>query len=85
MQILTEGALAPNFWIGEVFLGSLIPLLLLFNDKLHKQDTALIMAGFLMAFALIVNRWDTNMAGLLVPTAYITSVMPKATISYTPM
>ena len=84
MQVLTEGVLAPNFWIGEVFLGGLIPLLLLFNDKLRKQDTALIMAGFLMALALIVNRWNTNMTGLLVPTAYITSVMPKANISYTP-
>lgn len=84
MELLTTGQLAPNFWIGEILLGILIPLFILFNDKLRKQDTALIMGGFLMAIALIVNRWDTNMVGLLVPTAYITSVMPKASISYSP-
>ena len=84
MELLTTGQLAPNFWVGEILLGSLIPLFILFNDKLRKQDTALIMGGFLMAIALIVNRWDTNMVGLLVPTAYITSVMPKASISYSP-
>jgi molybdopterin-containing oxidoreductase family membrane subunit len=58
MELLTGGVLAPNFWIGEIFLGGVIPLLILFNDKLRKQDGALVMAGLLMALALIVNRWD---------------------------
>jgi molybdopterin-containing oxidoreductase family membrane subunit len=84
MSVLTEGLLAPNFWIGELFLGGLVPLFILFNDRLRKQAAALVLAGFLMALALVVNRWDTNLAGLLVPTAYITSVMPKASISYSP-
>ena len=84
MKLLTGGLLAPNFWIGEIFLGGVIPLLILFNDKLRKQDGALVMAGLLMALALIVNRWDTNMTGLLIPAAYSASVMPRVDISYTP-
>jgi menaquinone reductase, integral membrane subunit len=84
MSLLTEGALAPYFWIGEVLLGALIPLLLLFHQRLRKSDTALIAAGLLMAVALIVNRWNTNMVGQLVPTAYTASVLPKISISYVP-
>ena len=84
MELLTGGVLAPNFWIGEIFLGGLIPLLILFNDKLRKQDGALVMAGLLMALALIVNRWDTNMTGLLIPAAYSASVMPRVDIRYAP-
>ena len=42
------------------------------------------MAGLLMALALIVNRWDTNMTGLLIPAVYSASVMPRVNISYTP-
>jgi len=84
MQLLTEGTLAYSFWTCEVLLGILVPLVILFHNKLRHQKAALIVAGFLMAFALIVNRWNTNMVGLLAPTAYVPSVMPKASISYTP-
>jgi molybdopterin-containing oxidoreductase family membrane subunit len=84
MELLTGGLLAPNFWIGEVFLGGVIPLLILFNSRLCKQDGALVMAGLLMALALIVNRWNTNMTGLLVPAAYSASVVPRVDIRYTP-
>jgi len=61
-----------------------IPLVILFDNKLRHQKAALIVAGFLVAFALIVNRWDTNLMGLLVPLAYTTAVLPKAEISYSP-
>jgi len=84
MEILTQGTLAYNFWTFEVFLGILIPLVILFNNKLRHQKAALIVAGFLMAFALIVNRWDTNLMGLLVPSAYTTAVMPQVDIHYSP-
>ena len=84
MRLLTEGTLAYSFWTCEVLLGILVPLVILFYHKLRHQKAALIVAGFLMAFALIVNRWNTNMVGLLVPTAYVSSVMPQASISYTP-
>ena len=84
MQLLTHGILAYNFWTFEVLLGILIPLIILFNDKLRRQKAALIVAGFLMAFALIVNRWDTNLMGLLVPSAYTTAVMPQVDIYYAP-
>ncbi len=84
MELLTGGLLAPNFWIGEVLLGGLVPLLILFNNRLRKNDLLLILTGLLMAMALIITRWDTNMAGLLIPTAYSTSVMPQVDIRYTP-
>ena len=61
MALVNGGVLTPNFWIGEVLLGGLIPLLILFTDRLRKSDTALIVAGLLMALTLVVNRWDTNM------------------------
>ncbi len=84
MELLTSGPLAYNFWTFEVFLGMVIPLVILFDNKLRHQKAALIVAGFLVAFALIVNRWDTNLMGLLVPLAYTTAVLPKAEISYSP-
>ena len=84
MELLTNGALAYNFWTFEVFLGMVIPLVILFNNRLRHQKAALIVAGFLAAFALIVSRWDTNLMGLLVPLAYTTAVLPKAEISYSP-
>jgi len=57
---------------------------ILFNNKLRHQKAALIVAGLLAAFALIVSRWDTNLMGLLVPLAYTTAVLPKVEISYSP-
>ena len=84
MELLTNGALAYNFWTFEVFLGMVIPLVILFNNKLRHHKAALIVAGLLTSFALIVSRWDTNLVGLLVPLAYTTATMPQVEITYSP-
>jgi hypothetical protein len=70
--------------LGTATTYGLDPIVILFNNKLRHQKAALIVAGFLMAFALIVNRWDTNLMGLLVPSAYTTAVMPQVDINYSP-
>jgi Ni/Fe-hydrogenase subunit HybB-like protein len=56
-----------TFWGLEVFLGGLIPALILLYQPLRRSDRALITALSLIVFGVIVNRWNVTLSGLVVP------------------
>ncbi len=66
LNMLTRGPLAFNFWVGEIILGIVIPMIILLNSRLRKQSRLQILALILVVGGLAAYRWDTNMVGLLV-------------------
>lgn len=66
LTYLTKGPLAINFWIGEITLGIIVPMLILLNSKWRQNTRLLIAALTFVVIGLICYRWDTNMVGQLV-------------------
>ena len=66
LNMLTNGPLAFNFWVGEIVLGIVIPMIILLNNRLRQQSRMQILALILIVGGLAAYRWDTNMVGLLV-------------------
>ncbi len=66
LRILTNGALSFNFWVGEIFLGALIPIFLLLNRRTRSMPLFRMIALALVVGGVVAYRWDTNMSGLLV-------------------
>ncbi len=62
----TRGLLSFNFWIGEVLLGAIVPIVILLTPRLRHQPV-LRMAGMtLIVGGVVAYRWDTNLVGQLV-------------------
>jgi len=79
LHFLTKGPMAFNFWIGEMLLGMIVPMILLLYkptrmNRFWRMTALLLVAGGVVAF-----RWDTNITGQLVLLSYI----PGAAITYT--
>ncbi|MGB4873178.1 MAG: NrfD/PsrC family molybdoenzyme membrane anchor subunit [Candidatus Promineifilaceae bacterium] len=66
LTYLTKGPFAINFWIGEITLGIIVPMLILLNSKWRQNTRLLIAALTFVVIGLICYRWDTNMVGQLV-------------------
>jgi len=79
LHFLTKGPMAFNFWIGEMLLGMIVPMILLLykptrTNRFWRMTALLLVAGGVVAF-----RWDTNITGQLVLMSYV----PGAAITYT--
>ena len=79
LHLVTSGVLSFNFWIGEMLLGILIPMVLLLYNKTRQHRFWRMMALFLVAAGVVAYRVDTNLVGSLVVVSYL----PGAAISYT--
>ena len=80
MHLLINGTLSFNFWIGEMILGTLIPMILLLTPYTRKHPLWRTLALGLVVCGVVAFRWDTNLAGLLVIVSYLPG---QAVISYT--
>lgn len=65
LDLLFNGPLAFNFWIGEIGLGILVPMVILLNSRLREYERANMLALILVVGGLVAHRWDTNMVGQL--------------------
>ncbi len=63
---LISGPLSINFWVFEVCLGLVLPLLLIMLSRLRNIGMMAV-AGFLILIGQFVARYDLVAAGLLVP------------------
>lgn len=70
LAILTTGALAFNFWILEIILGLVVPMIILLSNRLRRHDRLMVMALALVIVGLVAYRWDTNMVGQMVVLTY---------------
>ena len=71
LQLLTSGPLSFNFWVLEIFLGALVPIVLLLVPRLRRIPTLRMLALVLVVFGVITYRWDLNISGQLVLLSYL--------------
>ena len=79
LRLITSGHLAFNFWVGEMLLGMLIPMILLLYKPTRMNRFWRMIALFLVAAGVVAFRWNTNISGLLVVMPYV----PGLEIAYT--
>ena len=80
LRLMTTGTLAFNFWVGEMLLGTLVPMVLLLYGPTRINRFWRMTALFLVAAGVVAFRWDTNIAGQLMLMSYLPG---QAEISYT--
>jgi molybdopterin-containing oxidoreductase family membrane subunit len=83
LKLMTTGPLAFNFWIIEMLLGMIVPMILLLYKKTRANPFWRMIALVLVAAGVVAFRWDTNIAGFLVVMPYV-SGQAIAYASYTP-
>jgi molybdopterin-containing oxidoreductase family membrane subunit len=79
LELITSGPLAFNFWILEMLLGMVVPMILLLYRPTRMNRFWRMIALLLVAAGVVAFRWDTNIAGFLVVMPYI----PGQAIAYT--
>ncbi|MFZ0548696.1 MAG: NrfD/PsrC family molybdoenzyme membrane anchor subunit [Candidatus Promineifilaceae bacterium] len=63
LNLLFRGPLAVNFWVGEIGLGIIVPMVILLTARFRRYERAQLLALLLVAAGLVAFRWDTNMVG----------------------
>jgi len=76
---MTKGPLAFNFWIVEMFLGMIVPMVLILYTPTRMNRFWRMIALFLIAAGVVAFRWDINISGFLVVMPYV----PDQAIAYT--
>jgi len=84
LELLTGGPLSFNFWILEMLLGALAPMVLLLTRVTRQNRFWRMVALALVVVGVVAYRWDTNLSGLLVVMPYIPGQQAVAYASYTP-
>ena len=80
LHLIISGTLSFNFWVGEMLLGTVVPMILLLKSYTRKNPFWRMIALGLVAAGVVAFRWDTNLSGLLVVISYLPG---PASISYT--
>ena len=83
LELITKGPLAFNFWIMELLLGMIVPMVLLLYKRTRTNRFWRMLALFLVAAGVVAFRWDTNITGFLIVMPYI-SGQAIAYTSYKP-
>lgn len=84
LHILTSGALAFNFWIGELLLGVLVPAVILVSGRLRRQPRLHLLALVLVVGGLVAYRWDTNIVGQMVAFSALPTQIEPLYTAYRP-
>ena len=79
LRLMTKGPLAFNFWIVEMLLGMIVPMVLLLYTPTRMNRFWRMIALFLVAAGVVAFRWDINISGFLVLMPYV----PGQAIAYT--
>ncbi len=80
LHLLTGGPLSFNFWVGEMLIGTVIPIFLLLNKKTRSLPLWRMLALLMVVGGVVAYRWDTNISGLLIVLSYLPG---EPTIAYT--
>ena len=84
LRFITGGPLSFNFWVGEVLLGAVIPLVLLLHKPWRANPRLRMLALGLVVAGLVAYRWDTTMAGQLVIVSYFPQGLAPSYTTYVP-
>jgi molybdopterin-containing oxidoreductase family membrane subunit len=84
LLMLTSGSLAFTFWIGEILLGSFVPMIILLSRRLRRHQNLHILALVLVIGGLVAYRWNTNIVSQLVVFNMLPNNLAPVYTSYTP-
>jgi Ni/Fe-hydrogenase subunit HybB-like protein len=84
LHLITSGPLAFNFWVGEILLGILVPMVLLLNRKTRLNPFWRMAALLMVVGGVVAYRWDINLSGALVLVSYLPGQPTVSYTSYTP-
>jgi molybdopterin-containing oxidoreductase family membrane subunit len=84
LHFYTKGPLAFNFWIMEMLLGCVVPIVILLVPKLRRIPALRMLALAFVIAGVVAYRWDTNMVGELVLLSYLPNQMITRYTSYMP-
>jgi len=71
LGLLTRGPLSFNFWVGEILLGTIVPMVLLLKKSTRSIPIWRMLAMALVVGGVVAYRWDTNLSGFLVVLSYL--------------
>jgi len=83
LSLMTSGTLSFNFWVLEMFLGILVPMILLLWSRTRQNAFWRMLALLLAAIGVVAYRWDITLSGLLVVMPWVQGAAIEYT-SYTP-
>jgi molybdopterin-containing oxidoreductase family membrane subunit len=84
LGLVTQGPLAFNFWVGEIFLGAVLPIIILLKKKWRADPVLRVLALVLVVGGVVAYRWDTNLAGQLVLLTYLPQEITARYTEYFP-
>jgi menaquinone reductase, integral membrane subunit len=74
-----------TFWWWEIVLGGVIPAAILLYLPLRRNDRAVMVGLGLIVMAVVVNRWNVTLSGLVVPPEWSPGVIGNVVaVSYSP-
>ncbi|MBL7162920.1 MAG: polysulfide reductase NrfD [Anaerolineales bacterium] len=84
LSLLTKGPLAFNFWLGEIILGALVPMIILLKKDWRARPWLRMAALALVVGGLVAYRWDVNLSGQMVILTYLHDEINAIYTSYMP-
>jgi Ni/Fe-hydrogenase subunit HybB-like protein len=84
LHILTGGALSFNFWVGEILLGIIVPMIILIMKRTRSLPFWRMLALLLVVGGVAAYRWDTNISGLMIVLSYLPGEPSIAYTTYRP-
>ena len=84
LALLTKGPLAFNFWVGEILLGAVIPIIILLRSKWRANPNLRMLALLMVVGGLVAYRWDVNLSGQLVVLSYLPKAIETMYTTYRP-
>jgi len=84
MELLTAGPLSFNFWVLEMLLGTLVPVIMLLHPFTRNHPFWRMTALGLVVIGVVAYRWDTNLSGLLIVMPYLPGQHTVSYASYIP-
>jgi molybdopterin-containing oxidoreductase family membrane subunit len=84
LRWLTTGPFAFNFWVGEILLGAVVPMVVLVNGRLRRLPWLRMIALGLVVAGVVAYRWDVNLVGQLVLLSYVPQDITARYTEYVP-
>jgi Ni/Fe-hydrogenase subunit HybB-like protein len=84
LKMLLNGPLAFNFWVFEIALGAVIPMVILLKEKFRRVPALRMAAAAFVVMGLVAYRWDINVGGQLVVLSYLPNEISAMYTQYVP-
>ena len=84
LRFITGGPLSFNFWVLEVLLGAIVPIVILLHKPWRANSLLRMLALGLVVIGLVAYRWDMTMAGQLVIIPYLPQEVAASYTTYVP-